>query len=146
MTDLDRVRTLLSTDERPWIGAALIVAVVATSGSLFYSLGPWKLLPCRLCWYQRILMYPQIVVLGYGLLTRKPDIYRAVLALSLPGLAIAAYHSWLQMSPSLSCSFFGCGAVQYRFLGVLTIPNQSLLGFAMISVAMLGLFAAGPDR
>lgn len=143
MSATSRGRELLGTDERPWIVFALVVAVVGTAGSLYYSLG-WRLLPCRLCWYQRILLYPQVMILGYAALTRKPDIYRVVLPMTLLGGGIAAYHSWLQLQPPGTCLFLGCGAVQYRFAGLLTIPNQSLLAFLAITAAMVGLAVFGP--
>ena len=123
-------------DGRRIAGACLLVAAVATGGSLYYSLG-LGLYPCELCWYQRILMYPLVVVLGYATLVGWADVHRVVLPLALPGLAIALYHSALQLSPSASCSIGGCGGVQLRVLG-LSIPNQSALAFALI-VAGTGL-------
>lgn len=114
------------------LAGAWVVAAVATVGSLNYQYG-LGLFPCELCWYQRILMYPLVVVLGYGALTDQADAYRLVLPLSLPGIGVAAYHSYLQTTPTLRCSFAGCGRVQFRFLGTLTIPNQALLAFVLIS-------------
>lgn len=140
-----QVRARLGTDHRPWIAFALVVAVVSTLGSLHYSIGAlvpglgWTLVPCRLCWYQRILMYPSVVILTYALLTDKSDVYLAVLPLSGLGGIIAAYHSWLQLQPTVTCSLGTCGIVQFRFLGVLTIPNQALLGFVLITLSMVGL-------
>lgn len=113
---------------------AWAAAIVATSGSLYYQFG-LGLFPCELCWYQRIAMYPLVVVLGYAAVVGQPDVHRSVIPLALPGLGLAAYHSLLQLSPSLSCGFLGCGVVQYRLLG-LTIPNQALLGFALVAGAM----------
>ena len=110
------------------------MATVATAGSLYYSLG-LGLYPCELCWYQRILMYPLVVLLGYAALVDWPDVHRVVLPLAVPGLAIALYHSYLQLSPSATCSVGGCAGVQLRVLG-LTIPNQSALAFALIAVGM----------
>lgn len=113
---------------------AWLVAVVATVGSLSYQFG-LGLYPCELCWFQRIAMYPLVVVLGYATVIRQPDVHRPVLPLAVPGLVMAAYHSYLQATPRLTCSFAGCGRVQFRLLG-LTIPNQSLLAFALIVVTM----------
>lgn len=113
---------------------AWLVATVATAGSLFYQHG-LGLYPCELCWYQRILMYPLVVVLGYATLTDQGDVHRIVLPLALPGLGIGAYHSVLQRSPSTVCSIGGCGTVQLRVAG-LTIPNQSTLAFLLIVMAM----------
>jgi disulfide bond formation protein DsbB len=139
------VRARLWGDGRPWIAFGLLVATVATAGSLFYSLG-WQLFPCRLCWYQRILMYPLPVVLAYGLLTGKRDIYLAVLPLTLLGGTVAAYHTWLQFQPPGTCAFVGCSTVKFRFAGLLTIPNQSLLANLLLTVSMVGLALVGRNR
>jgi len=121
-----------SPDARRLLVAALAVATVATAGSLYYShvLG---LYPCRPCWYQRILMYPLVPVVGYAVLADEPGLARLGLAFTVPGGALAAYHSSLQLSTASTCSFVGCGTVQFRLFGVLTIPNQSLVAFALLT-------------
>ncbi|HET7323828.1 MAG TPA: disulfide bond formation protein B [Halococcus sp.] len=127
-------------DTRLPLASGTLVAIVATAGSLYLSeiLG---LIPCELCWYQRILMYPLTVVLGVAALENRTGVYRTVLPLSILGAAIAAYHSWLQVSgASGTCSVgVGCAAVQYRFLG-LTVPNLSLIAFVLISLVLLVAF------
>ena len=129
--------------DRRAVASSLLVATVATAGSLYYSLG-LGLYPCELCWYQRILMYPLVVVLGYAALAGWPDVHRVVLPLAIPGLATALYHSYLQLRPAATCSIGGCGGVQLRVLG-LSIPNQSALAFALLLVGM-GLVWRGYRR
>ena len=128
------VRTLLAL--------AALVAAVATVGSLYFSLG-LGLVPCELCWYQRILMYPLVVVLGVASLDERPGVYRSALPLSLGGLGVAAYHTVLQVSPSVggTCGLGGgCASIQYAlFGGLLTIPRLSLLAFSLISLALVAL-------
>lgn len=123
-----------SARARRAILVAWAAAFVATSGSLYYQFG-LGLVPCELCWFQRIAMYPLVVVLGYAALAGQADAHRSVLPLAVPGLLLAAYHSSLQLSPAFSCGFLGCGVVQYRLLGM-TIPNQALVGFVVIAGAM----------
>jgi disulfide bond formation protein DsbB len=113
------------------LAAALAVAAVATAGSLSYSL-LLGLYPCRLCWYQRILMYPLVVLLGWGLLAGEDGVAVPALALSVPGAAVAAYHSWLQVTGTGGCGLFACSTVQHRALG-LTIPNQALVAFLLVT-------------
>jgi disulfide bond formation protein DsbB len=120
---------------RRLLAAATLVATVATLGSLNYSLG-MGLFPCRLCWYQRIFMYPLTGILGVATLTEQYRVYQTALPLAIPGWAIAAYHSYLQRWGPDTCAFMGCSDVQYELGGVLTIPNQSLLGFTLILAAM----------
>ncbi len=124
---------------RYWLAAATVIAAVATAGSLWFSLG-LGLWPCKLCWYQRILMYPLVVVLGVATLERRDEVYRTALLLSVPGLVLAAYHSYLQASTSRCAFGGGCAFVQWRLpvLG-LTIPNLSLVGFVLVTSLLVGI-------
>ncbi|WP_336336902.1 disulfide bond formation protein B [Haloarcula brevis] len=120
----DRARLLLA--------AATVVATVATAGSLYLSLG-LGLTPCRLCWYQRILMYPLVVVLGVAAVEDRPGVVRTALPLAVPGAAVAGYHSWLQVSQT-TCGLgaVSCAQIQYRVLG-LTVPNLALTAFVLVT-------------
>jgi disulfide bond formation protein DsbB len=114
------------------------VGSVATIGSLWFSLG-LGLVPCELCWYQRILMYPLVVVLGVAAVEDRPGVWRTVLPLSIGGLAVSAYHSYLQAA-SVACGIGagGCAVVQWRApLVGLSIPNLSLAAFLLVTVAAL---------
>jgi disulfide bond formation protein DsbB len=132
----------LSLPVRTLLGLTTLVAVVATAGSLYFSLG-LGLVPCELCWYQRILMYPLVVVLGVASLDERATVYRTALPLSLFGGGIAGYHTILQISPSVggTCSIGGgCASIQYTLLGgLLTIPRLSLLAFSLISLGLVAL-------
>ena len=122
----------VSDKSRLLLVAATAVATVATAGSLYLSLG-LGLTPCRLCWYQRILLYPLVVVLGVATVENRPGVVRTALPLAVPGAAIAAYHSWLQVSQT-TCGIgaVSCAQIQYRVLG-LTVPNLSLVAFVLVT-------------
>lgn len=116
---------------------SFIVALLATLGSLFYSdiLGYE---PCKLCWYQRILMYPQVFVLGLALWRKDKAVKSYSLLLAVIGGLIAGYHYLLQIGVA---SGVPCGAVGYsvscsqRFVmeyGYITIPMMALTAFVMI--------------
>ncbi|RXK50040.1 disulfide bond formation protein B [Halorientalis pallida] len=126
-----------SVDPATWLTAGTLFAAVATAGSLFFSLG-LGLVPCELCWYQRILMYPLVVVLGVATVELRPAVWKTALPLSVSGLALASYHSVLQVTSS-SCALGGaCAAIQWRSpLLELTIPNLSLLGFALVTITVV---------
>ncbi|MFB6178290.1 MAG: disulfide bond formation protein B [Halorientalis sp.] len=129
---------LRSVSAEVWLFGGLLAALIATTGSLFFSLG-LGLVPCELCWYQRILMYPLVVVLGVATLELRPAVWHTALPLALLGEVVAAYHSVLQATTT-SCTFTGpCAAVQFRLpvLG-LTIPNLSLIGFTIVLVTLIG--------
>ena len=119
-----------------WLAAATLVAIVATTWSLYLSLG-LGLVPCELCWYQRILMYPLTVILGVAALENRPGVYRTALPLSVLGAGVAAYHTWFQVTAdSATCSVGSCGVVQYQVLG-LTVPNLSLIAFVLVSLSLV---------
>jgi disulfide bond formation protein DsbB len=122
--------------DRHLLAAGAFVALVATAGSLYLS-EVMGLYPCDLCWYQRILMYPLVVVLGIAAYEQRATVFRTVLPLSVGGIVVAGYHSWLQATSDGSCSFGGgCAAIQYRLepLG-LTVPNLALTAFVLVTVA-----------
>lgn len=121
---------------------SFIVALVATSGSLYFS-EVAGFAPCILCWYQRILMYPQTVILGVALWRKSKDVWQYSLPLSLIGLSLAAYHYHLQISPNAlaPCATVGfsvsCSERFFTHYGYITIPWMSLSAFLLITIGML---------
>lgn len=116
---------------------ALVVSLTATLGSLFYSeVAGFE--PCKLCWYQRILMYPQVVLLGLAIKKRDRNIADYLLALSLLGAPIALYHYFLQRveSPFVPCTVVGysasCNQSFTMQFGYITIPMMTLTAFILI--------------
>ncbi|GAA0719810.1 disulfide bond formation protein DsbB [Halorubrum trapanicum] len=122
-----------------WLSAATVVATVATAGSLWFSLG-LGLTPCDLCWYQRIAMYPLVVVLGVATVEERPAVRRTALPLVAIGLSLAAYHSYLQATMG-QCSLGGpCATVLWRSpVFGLTIPNLSFVAFGLLAVLLVGM-------
>ena len=120
---------------------ALIVALTATLGSLFYS-EIAGFAPCELCWYQRILMYPQTVILFLAIL-KKDNVKDYLIALSTAGLVIASYHYYLQRGGTsiLPCSTVGysqsCSENFFMQFGYITIPVMASTAFLLIIVLML---------
>lgn len=120
---------------------AWLISVFATAGSLFFS-EVMKLPPCVLCWYQRIAMYPLVIVLGVGIVLKDPRLRFYALPLSLGGLAIAIYHNLLYYkiipdSIKPCTSGVSCTAKQIEWLGVITIPLMALTAFIIISALLL---------
>ena len=118
-----------------------VVALVATAGSLFFS-EVMELPPCVLCWYQRIAMYPLVVIIGVGIIARDPVWKIYALPLSLAGLLVSIYHNLLYyglIPESITPCKQGisCTTVQIEWLGFITIPLMALTAFAFISVCML---------
>lgn len=118
---------------------SFLVAVVATIGSLFLS-EVAAFTPCKLCWYQRIFMYPQVVLLGIAAFINDNGIRKYVIPLVVIGLAIAIYHYALQMSPlPLPCTdeVASCAAKQAARFGYITIPMMAGTAFALILLLMM---------
>jgi len=122
---------------------SFVVALIATLGSLFYSeIAGYE--PCKLCWFQRIFMYPQVILLGITLWKKNGIlvIYNSI-SLSVIGAVIAGYHYLLQIGlvPELSCAAVGYSvACSQRFVmnfGYITIPMMAFTAFAMIITFLL---------
>lgn len=100
------------------------------------------LAPCELCWYQRGLLYPQVFIVGAALLVPVFRLALLALPLSLAGIGVASYHSWLQVQPTPSdtCSISNpCSTVTLEVAG-LSIPNLSLATFLLVTGLLLYTF------
>ncbi len=121
--------------------AAWAISLVAAAGSLFFS-EVMQLPPCILCWYQRIAMYPLILVIGVGLLTRDVRLRIYALPLSILGLVIAIYHNLLYYnlipdSITPCTEGISCTSIQIEWLGFITIPLMSLTAFTVITTCLI---------
>lgn len=128
--------------ERVLLGAATLVAALATAGSLYFS-GVVGFVPCLLCWYQRIAMYPLVPILGIAAVQRDGRVGRYALPLSMAGLLVAAYHVTIQLQPSLdvvTCSAEApCTARYLAVFGFISIPVMASAAFLLISGLVLAL-------
>ena len=130
--------------QRHTVAIAFAVALIATLGSLTYSdiLGYE---PCKLCWIQRIFMYPQVLILGMVLWGRHKG-NRALLDTSLVmsaiGAVIALYHYFMQLGivPEGSCAAVGysvsCAKLFVLQLGYITIPLMAFSAFLLIALSI----------
>ena len=138
-----------------WIGEravllGFIVTGAALAGSLVYS----EIIgfdPCKLCWIQRIFIYPQVLILGLALWKKTKDAATYCFWLSIIGLIVAAYHYYGQMfNPSaLPCVAAGAGSCAVRFFvefGYITIPLMSFSVFGLLSVLMFIANSDGDTR
>jgi len=136
-----RVRARLVTSwsalQRQALWAAWGVAVVATAGSLFFS-EVADYIPCQLCWYQRICMYPLAVTLLVGALVRDRLAALYSLVFPLVGIAVAARHIYIEANPeaeSASCKVGApCSTKWIEEFGYITIPVLALTAFVLILI------------
>lgn len=121
---------------------AFVVALVATAGSLYYS-EVAGFIPCRLCWYQRILMYPLVAVTLVGALRRDDYLPSYVLPLSLLGMGVSAYHYLMEkgvIPASTTCSAdVPCSISYVNYLGFITIAFMAFVAFTLITLVMIGM-------
>jgi disulfide bond formation protein DsbB len=131
---------LVATAGPAGMWTAAVVALVATGGSLYLSEGA-HFIPCRLCWYQRIGMYPLVVVCGVAALRRDLRAWPYPLVLALVTLPISIYHVLLERYPSLEtgvCEVTNpCTIVWVKHFGFVTIPFMAASGFLAITASMV---------
>lgn len=111
-------------------------ALVAMLGSLFFSL-VMQLPPCDLCWYQRIALYPLVLILGLGIMRKDRTSILYAWPLAAIGWCIALYHNLLYykilpeaMAPCKAG--ISCTTRYIEWFGFLTIPLLSLIAFSVI--------------
>ena len=121
---------------------AFVVAAIATGGSLFFS-EIAHFVPCELCWYQRICMYPLSITTLLAALFDDPRAARYLLPLPVVGAGISVYHLLVEnrvVGESLTCRISapgGCTVKWTNEFGYVTIPTLALTGFALCFAFLL---------
>ncbi len=139
----DKTNPVIQFFGRNGIALAFFVSLFATAISLFYS-DVIGFEPCKLCWFQRIFMYPQIFILGLAWFKKDHKIIDYALILAMIGGLFALYHNYIYYGGTslFPCDAFGLGVSctkRYVFeFGYITIPLMSLTSFLLLS-AFLGL-------
>lgn len=138
------VAKFLSFFSAHYLKLALTVTLTATLGSLFYS-EIAGFTPCKLCWFERIFMYPQAVIFGVALWKKDPKIWIYSSSLSIIGAVISFYHYLLQIGflPEGSCDAVGrsvsCSKVFVMTFEYITIPLMA--GTAFVLLILLAIAA-----
>ena len=123
------------------IFTAWLIAAVAALGALFMS-EVMGFAPCVLCWWQRIFMFPLVLILALGLFPFDPKVTRYALPLAVIGLGLAAFHVLLTLGiipEALAPCRQGipCKTIQIEWFGFVTIPLLSLFAFLTITGLLL---------
>jgi disulfide bond formation protein DsbB len=100
--------------------------------------------PCVLCWYQRICLFPLVIILAQGLFPLDRQVIRYALPLTAAGWLLAAYHNLLyagivpaSMQP---CSKgVSCTEEYIELFGFLSIPLLALLAFTVLMAILITL-------
>lgn len=120
--------------------AVWVLVTIATLGSLFFS-EVMGVPVCSLCWYQRIAMYPLVLILAIGLLPYDPRVLRYASAFVGMGWLMALFHVLLvagiiPKSAQPCVQGIPCSDTHISLLGFLNIPMLSLLTFTVIGVLL----------
>jgi disulfide bond formation protein DsbB len=144
---LDFVRGVLWGYE---LWAGFLVASIATGGSLFLS-EIAHFVPCELCWYQRICMYPLSIVLLLAALADDHRVARYLLPLPIVGAGVSVYHILVErgvIEQSTACLVSapgGCATKWVNEFGYVTIPTMALTAFLLL-IGLLTLAATGGEE
>lgn len=125
-----------------WLIALLAMVISLTLSEVM------KLPPCTLCWYQRVFMYPLVLIIPIGIISKDPIIFIYSCSLSFVGLVISIYHALIyhgliQESLKLCNAELSCKTKQFELFGFVSIPVMSFLSFAFIFIFnLIGVFRA----
>lgn len=127
-----------------------IISLIATFGSLFFS-EIMHYEPCTYCWYQRILMYPLVLIIGIAYMQHNAKIAVTTLVFSVIGTCIAFYHYGIQKISFLQDNAASCGRVPctgsyINWFGFVTIPFLSLTAFLLILGTSIYILKASKEE
>ena len=117
-------------------------ACISTLGSLFFSY-VMEFAPCVLCWYQRICLFPLVIILARGLFPLDRHVIKYALPLAALGWLLAAYHNLLyaELIPAdmQPCGRgISCTEEHIELFGFLSIPLLSLISFTtLVSILII---------
>lgn len=120
---------------------AWVASVIATVGSLYFS-EVMHFIPCTLCWYQRIFMYPLAIILGISVYKNDNGIYQYVLPLPIIGMLISGYHVMLGKIPyfqqfEMCTTGAPCSKDYINWFGFITIPMLAFIAFTIITISLV---------
>lgn len=133
----------LTQQQKIALYAAWFIALAGLLGSLFFS-EVLKYPPCLLCWYQRICLYPLVLIFAVGILRQDNKVYTYGLPLSVIGLGISIYHNllyWKILPEAASpCSLqISCTTKFIEYFGFVTIPLMAMVAFLGLTISMVFL-------
>lgn len=119
---------------------AWVISMIALCGSLYFS-EVMRFEPCKLCWFQRICMYPLAILLGMGAYRDDQGIVMYARVLSIIGMCISLFHYLQQKVPGmqnvLPCTTgVPCSGQYINWLGFITIPLLAFISFSLITLLL----------
>lgn len=123
-----------------YVFLAFVVSLIASFGSLFFS-EVMNFIPCSLCWYQRIFMYPLVFLFLINLLFPDNKVFKYAIPIVIFGWLISIYHNLLMFKiipETLSPCVQGvpCSTAYINWLGFISIPLLSFLSYTIILILL----------
>lgn len=121
--------------------AAFLLMLVAVAGSLYFSeIAGYP--PCKLCWIQRLAVFPALVLLAVGIIRKDSMLHTYVLPLAIPALLVSAYHNLLYYNvfaeSAATCEAgISCTTKFIEWFGFVTIPLLAFLALAGLTTLMV---------
>ena len=133
----------LDSSSSTFIFLSFLISLIATLGSLFFS-EIMNFVPCSLCWYQRIFMYPLVFLFLINLLFPDDKIFKYTFPLVIIGWIISIYHNLLMFKiipENLSPCVQGvpCSVDYLNWFGFITIPLLSFFAYTSILILLIML-------
>jgi disulfide bond formation protein DsbB len=124
-----------------WLYFSWLVSMVATLGSLYFS-EIRNFVPCELCWFQRVLMYPCSLILGIATFKNDSSVTKYILPMTILGMIVSFNHYLEQKVPGFQgikpcVNGVPCNTEYINWLGFITIPFLSLIAFSLITTSLL---------
>lgn len=129
---------------------AWTISFLSVAGSLYFS-NVLGFPPCVLCWYQRICMYPLILILGVGIVKKDKNVFMYAWPLASIGWLISLYHNLLYyriIPESLAPCVNGisCTTKFIQYWGFITVPLLSFAGFTVIIISLIIHYRSNKDE
>jgi len=127
-----------------YILLSFLISLIATLGSLFFS-EVMEFIPCSMCWYQRIFIYPLVFIFLINLLYPDDKIFKYTFILILIGLGLSIYHNLLMfgiISDDIVPCVQGvpCSTRYLDWFGFITIPLLSFVAYFSLFILQLLIY------
>lgn len=137
--------------DQHYLALGFIISFSASLFSLVYS-EIINFLPCYLCWFQRIFLFPTVFIFASAIWHKDRKIVKYVLPLLSVGFIIAIYQSFFYYfgeGSSLPCDASGVSCYQQlirEFGGYISIPMLALTAFfSLITIVLVAHFYKKED-
>lgn len=123
-----------------YLFTAWIVAIFSMLGSLFFS-EIMEFIPCSLCWYQRILMYPLVIILLVSMFPYDLKVLKYAAPFVVLGILFSFYHNLINIgiipeSASPCVQGVPCSTKYIEWFGFISIPMLSFVAFTLIALLL----------